>query len=66
MEPYFVVWNEQHGKPTYKHVCRDDADAEAKRLAGLYPGSEFHVLMLLGVARKVDVEYVGVDCDPPF
>lgn len=42
--PYWLVWREGGGAPTYRHPNEDSALAEANRLAERFPGSPFVVL----------------------
>lgn len=60
---WYVIWNEEHGSPKFKHDERDAAIDEAKRLARLNPGKQFHVLGLIGTAERVDVAFTEADED---
>ena len=51
--PYYFVWNPADRAPRKQHTTMADAEAEAERLAGKHPGSEFHVLEFKG---KVSVK----------
>jgi len=65
---FWLVWNPNgcHA-PKYRHETGQSAEDEAKRLARLHPGQEFFVLCAVGVAKKVDVEYVPFEADEiPF
>jgi hypothetical protein len=44
IKTFYMVWNESHGNPTYKHETYTSAEVEAKRLAKQSPGEKFHVL----------------------
>jgi hypothetical protein len=44
METFWVVWNENRGKPTFKHASEESAKKEAVKLARRHPGEQFHVL----------------------
>lgn len=44
LSPAWFVYNPQGDKPTHYHFTEQDALNEAKRLAGLNPGSNFLVL----------------------
>lgn len=60
-EPFFVVWNPQHGLPRMQHMDYPTALHEAKRLAGLNKGEKFYVLVSCSVASVRDpVEVVGL------
>lgn len=37
--------------PTFRHATKESADAEAKRLAELYPGKRFFVLGTINVTK---------------
>lgn len=65
-EVFFLVWNPETGYARQRHACFEDARREAERLAGKHPGQEFHVLVSMGRARKVDVVWddSGVDLMP--
>lgn len=41
---FWMVYGLERGQPTYKHPTKEAAQAEAKRLASLYPGELFTVL----------------------
>lgn len=43
-QTFYLVWNESRGKPTFKHENSVSTENEARRLAKLNPGEEFHVL----------------------
>ncbi len=49
--PFFLVWNSSKGYTKKRHPTVQEAEAEAKRLAGLNPGFEFHVLLSLGYVK---------------
>lgn len=42
--PYWLVWREGGGAPTYRHPDQYSAETEAKRLAHVCPGETFLVL----------------------
>jgi hypothetical protein len=42
--PYWVVWQENGDRPTYRHPTPDLAENEALRLARQMPGKTFVVL----------------------
>ena len=44
---FYVVWNEKHGPPTFKHMTEEEARKEAERLTVTNPGNTFHVLMVV-------------------
>ncbi len=43
-QQFWMVYGVGNGQPTYQHECREDAAAEAKRLARLNPETTFVVL----------------------
>lgn len=52
----FYVFNETvGGHPKHRHICQDDAIAEAKRLAALNPGKVFDVVAVTASCVKEDV-----------
>lgn len=53
-EKYWLVWRED-SVPAFRHHQIDGAVDEAKRLARLHPGTQFHVLEYVGTAERVDV-----------
>ncbi len=64
MTHFYLVWNPAGpygGHPTVRHDTLDSARREAERLASLNPGQEFHVLLSVGTARNVAVQYVEHD-----
>lgn len=66
-ELFFVVWREDGGTPTYKHPNIQSAEAEAERLARMFPGINFHVLACVGTVKKQDVEWTRMPVDDiPF
>lgn len=44
MQKFYLVWDEQGSRPTYKHQSLDAAEREATRLAKQNHGHKFHVL----------------------
>lgn len=66
MNCFWVVWRENGGYPTYKHVTRLSAMNEAERLAISNPGVTFHVLQsMCSCSHKAPVDWVD-HCDIPF
>lgn len=43
-QPFWLVWKEGGGVPTYQHPNSQSAENEAARLAQKHPGSRFHIL----------------------
>jgi hypothetical protein len=62
-QPFWLVWNERGGVPTYKHLTPESARAEAERLARLNPGGKFHVLAALGHCAFNAVNWTEVQKD---
>jgi len=56
---FYVVWCPQSS--IAKQESHLEAISEAKRLAGLHQGFEYHVLALIGTARKEDAVYSKSD-----
>lgn len=53
--PFFLVWREGGGSPTFKHERQDGAAGEAERLARAHPGERFFVLAPLQAIERSDV-----------
>ena len=65
IQPFFVVWNPDHGLPRMQHLDHEAAKAEAKRLAEQNPGERFFVLGVTGCAvRQEPVEWIEADTIP--
>ena len=67
--PFYLVWREGGSSPVHQHKSATSAENEAERLAGLYPGSKFFVLVpsCLAVERRVTIERFDVlASDVPF
>lgn len=63
---FFMIWNPQGHPPRYKHCSYASAEAEAKRLAAENEGQTFYVLVAVGKAKKVTVQYEKFDGELPF
>jgi hypothetical protein len=67
--PFWLVWCEQRDPPRYRHLTREAAEAEASRLAKIYPGKSFFVLAPVArvtfEALRVE-RFVTADDDVPF
>jgi len=50
-EKYWIIWNPERGLPKFRHPSFEFAKVEAKRLALLHPGQEFHVLESQGFMK---------------
>lgn len=48
MQSFFMIWNPQGKAPTFKHLTRGQAEAEADRLAQCNPGHTFVILESVG------------------
>lgn len=53
-DTYYYVYRYLHGTPICRHRFECEAAREAKRLANKHPGTEFEVLMCVGVAKAKD------------
>ena len=51
MKPYYYVNRVKGGKPTLKHATLYEAQKESERLAALYPGEAFEILMCIGITQ---------------
>lgn len=54
--PFWLVWCEDGGPPTVKHVTYARAKAEAQRLARAHPGEHFVVMAAATGFRKHDLD----------
>lgn len=65
---FWMVWNPAARNPNYKHVSRQGAQVEAKRLAALHPGHEFYVLKVEGgyCMPSPEPETITIDDGVPF
>lgn len=43
-QKYWMVYGNGRGAPTHKHITKESAHKEARRLGELYPGVRFDVL----------------------
>ena len=50
-EKFWIIWNPEWGLPKFRHPSLEFAKVEAKRLALLHPGQEFHVLESQGFMK---------------
>lgn len=50
----WFVWNRASGAPRFEHDTESGAIAEAKRLASINPGQQFHVLKTVAMAERVE------------
>jgi hypothetical protein len=72
MKIFYLVWNEESGYTKYKHEDIHAAQKEAERLANLYPGKEFHILLALSKVRVNNVvwdksnEHTQIEFNLPF
>ncbi len=66
--PFWIVWAEDGGSPTYKHKSQSSAENEASRLANLQPGARFCVLPCVArySVQRLTVERFEPEPDLPF
>ena len=65
--PFWLVWNDRGGAPTYKHDTEQSARNEAERLARINQGQSFHVLRVVGTAARNDIAWTQYHPDEvPF
>lgn len=65
--PFYLVWREGGGTPTFKHDDERSAAAEASRLARNNPGETFHVLVVIESAVVNPVTWINYQHDElPF
>ncbi len=57
-EPFFMVYGVGQGAPTARHRFREDAEAEAKRLARANPDTSFVVLESVSAVIKREFDTV--------
>lgn len=60
-QPFFMVYGAGQGAPTFQHQDFVSARNEAMRLARQHPGIKFYVLVSVGRALKIDVEYEDIN-----
>lgn len=61
---FWLVWEPSSGYTRARHATKQEAQVEAKRLAGEHKGQEFHVLLSIGCAVVRDpVDWVEFDID---
>lgn len=61
--PFWMVWREGGGAPTYPHDSYKAASAEAERLARTQPGAKFTVLEAVSSHRAVSMEVIDLRPD---
>jgi len=68
LPPFFLVWCEDGGSPTFKHETAYHAEQEARRLARQNPGQRFCVLAPMAriVTANTIVERFDCSDDIPF
>lgn len=59
-QPFWMVYGNYRGPPTFKHMTREGAETEAKRLARMDPDTKFYVLETVSVAEKIDVRVTRI------
>lgn len=64
-DSFWVVWNPQGRAPMVRHLSREAAAQEAKRLAMVSPGQEFIVLAGLESYKAVTITKTVFD-EVPF
>lgn len=65
-DPFYVVWNPEHGLPRVRHQTAGIARQEAERLARIHPGHRFFVLATIGEVVKDDVRWTRHRDEIPF
>ena len=66
MQAFYLVWEPQNGYTKHRHEEQGQAEAEAERLADIYPGKEFFVLQALTMSRKEKPIRTIILSDLPF
>lgn len=61
--PFWLIWREDGHYPWFKHETREQAEAEASRLAAERPGQEFHILAVMATV-STSPEVIGTRFDP--
>lgn len=65
--PFWMVWRDGGGAPTFQHITQESALTEAKRLARANKGDIFYVLRSVLECVSDDVRVDGHDPDEiPF
>jgi hypothetical protein len=64
---FWLIWNERGGSPSVKHGSKEEAEAEANRLAENHHAGIFHVTELVSTFRaKTTVERAEAEEPIPF
>jgi hypothetical protein len=61
MKPYYYVYEYGNKAPRVRHATLEQADTEARRLAGISPGTTFEVLMAVGITRVTTPQTFWMD-----
>jgi hypothetical protein len=62
MKPYFYVYRYDNDKaPRFRHDTIEQAETEAKRLAGTSPGATFEILMVVGTTSATKPQTFWMD-----
>ncbi len=61
---FWLVWEPSSGQTRVRHATKQEALTEAKRLASIHTGKEFHVLLSIGCALvREPVDWIDFDVD---
>lgn len=61
MKPYYYVYEYGNKAPRVRHATMEQAENEAKRLAGTSPGASFEILMAVGITRVTTPQTFWMD-----
>lgn len=64
-ERYWLVWNPQTARTSFKHPTEHSATTEAERLARLNPGEMFVVLTPVSARKVDDMQIIKFGPTPP-
>ena len=63
---FYMIWRENGPLPACRHIGRDDATRELKRLCRLNPDVKFFLLRSVAVGHYIPDPVVIEDLPPPF
>jgi len=61
MKPYYYVFKSSGNPPSARHESLESARVESLRLASLYPGQSFEILMCIGITQTTKASTFWMD-----
>lgn len=61
MKPYYYVFKSSGHTPSKRHESLESARVESLRLAALYPGQSFEILMCIGITQTTKASTFWMD-----